>query len=245
MPFEPVARQSLPDAVYDQLLTGIVGGEFEPGSVLPSERALAETLGVSRPAVREALKRLAHGGLVDIRQGDATTVRDFRQTAGLDVLPHLLVRADGSVDLDVARSIVEVRAATAPHVAGLCARRADAATVDALHATVDRMVEAREDVPALQRLALEFWDQVVAGSANVAFRLMFNALRETYEQMLDAVSVLVEDEVRDVDGHRALAVAVARHDTADAERKAARVLDRSTATALQAIEALEAHQRDH
>ena len=58
---------------------------MQPGESLPSERRLAEVLGVSRPAVREAIKRLTEAGLVEVRQGDATTVRDFRRHAGLEI----------------------------------------------------------------------------------------------------------------------------------------------------------------
>ena len=50
-----------------------------PATALPSERRLAEVLGVSRPAVREALQRMAQTRLLDVRHGGATTVRDFRQ----------------------------------------------------------------------------------------------------------------------------------------------------------------------
>ncbi len=71
---------------------------MQPGQPLPSERRLAEVLGVSRPAVREAIKRLTEAGLVEVRHGDATTIRDFRKHAGLDLLPRLLIRS-GEVDL--------------------------------------------------------------------------------------------------------------------------------------------------
>src|SRR3954462_5974607 len=60
---------------------------MQPGESLPSERRLAEVLGVSRPAVREAIKRLTQAGLVEVRQGDATTVRDFAVTRALTCSP--------------------------------------------------------------------------------------------------------------------------------------------------------------
>ena len=93
---------------------------MQPGESLPSERRLAEVLGVSRPAVREALKRLTAAGLVEVRQGDATTVRDFRRHAGLDLLPRLLIRA-GELDVSVVRSILETRLHNGPKVAELAA----------------------------------------------------------------------------------------------------------------------------
>ena len=69
MPLQPVTRRSVPDEVFDQVLAEVVDGGIEAGEALPSERALAEVLGVSRPAVREALQRMAQTRLVEVRQG--------------------------------------------------------------------------------------------------------------------------------------------------------------------------------
>ena len=122
MPLGPVNRRSVPEDVFDQIITGVLSGEMAPGETLPSERRLAEVLGVSRPTIREALKRLAADGLIEVRQGDATTVRDFRRTAGLDLLPRLLMH-DGELDLTVVRSILETRLHNGPKVAQLAAQR--------------------------------------------------------------------------------------------------------------------------
>ena len=113
MALHPVNRRSVPEDVFEQIVAEVLGGEMPPGETLPSERKLAEVLGVSRPAVREALKRLTAAGLVQVRQGDATTVRDFRRHAGLDLLPRLLSRA-GELDLSVVRSILETGFTTGP-----------------------------------------------------------------------------------------------------------------------------------
>ena len=127
MPLQPVTRRSVPDAVFDQLVAEVTGGDLAPGENLPSERRLAEVLGVSRPAVREALQRLATAGLVDVRQGGSTTVRDFRRLGGLDLLPRLLVTG-GELDLAVARSILEARLHVGPKIAELAAERTGAAS---------------------------------------------------------------------------------------------------------------------
>ena len=131
MPLQPVTRRSVPDEVFDQVLAEVVDGEIEAGETLPSERRLAEVLGVSRPAVREALQRMAQTRLVEVRHGGATTVRDFRRAAGLDLLPRLLVRR-GELDLAVARSILEARLAVGPGVAALAAERGGPALTAAL-----------------------------------------------------------------------------------------------------------------
>ena len=57
MELRTVARRSVCDDVYDQLAANIMRGNLSAGQSLLSERRLAEVLGVSRPIVREALRR--------------------------------------------------------------------------------------------------------------------------------------------------------------------------------------------
>src|SRR5689334_15009194 len=168
MPFQPVERRSVPDEVFEQIVADVVGGELAPGEPLPSERRLAEVLRVSRPAVREALQRMAQAGLVEVRQGDTTTVRDFRRHAGMDLLSRLLLR-HGELDLAVARSILEARLHIGPKVAALAAERSGAALEPALSEAV-RTLAAATDPVEQQRHALTFWDHVVDGADSIAFR---------------------------------------------------------------------------
>ena len=198
MALQPVNRRSVPEDVFEQIVAEVLSGEMQPGEALPSERRLAEVLGVSRPAVREALKRLTAAGLVEVRQGDATTVRDFRRHAGLDLLPRLLIRA-GELDLSVVRSILETRLHNGPKVAELAARRRR----PELAALLDdrwRQLADEDDPVEQQRHALTFWDHVVDGADSIAFRLMYNTLRATYEPALAALATMMADEVGRPDG---------------------------------------------
>jgi DNA-binding FadR family transcriptional regulator len=223
------------DDVFDQLAAEVVKGVIRPGEPLPSERRLAEVLGVSRPAVREALQRLVHAGLVEVRQGDATTVRDFRRVGGLDLLPRLLVR-DGELDLAVARSILEARLLIGPKVAELAAVRSPGSAVplrQAVHA-----LATEEDPVARQRRALEFWEVVVDAADSIAFRLMFNSLRAAYEPALEALAPLMAEEVGQVEAYRVLTAALATGDPDTARAAADRVLRPATESLLAALAAL-------
>lgn len=73
--YRPAQRVRLADQLYEQVLQGIVSGEYAEGTRLPSENQLSEALGVSRPVVREALFRLQVDGLVVARQGSGTYVQ--------------------------------------------------------------------------------------------------------------------------------------------------------------------------
>lgn len=237
MALRPVHRRSVPEDVFDQVMSDVLSGEMQPGETLPSERRLAEVLGVSRPAIREALKRLAAAGLVEVRQGGSTTVRDFRRTAGLDLLPQLLMRG-GELDLAVVRSILETRLHNGPKVAELAARRHGPETREALEAAVLALAEETDPVAA-QRYALDFWDLIVDGADSIAFRLMFNTLRATYEPALPALAAVMTGEVGQIDAYRALAEAVLSGDATAARDKAHRLLEPATTALLDALNDLE------
>lgn len=236
MSFSPVARRSLTDEVVDQLVAGIVSGELPAGEPLPAERRLAEALGVSRPAVREALQRLTQSRLVDVRQGDGTTVADFRRTAGPELLTHLLVR-DGGLDPAVARSIVEVRAMLGPGAARLAAQRADARVADELDELTDRL-GAAPDAIARQRIALAWWDRLVDATDNVALRLLFNALRAAYEPALPALAPVLDAEAARVGAYQQVTAAIREGDREGAEAAADTLLRPGTAAVLAALDAL-------
>jgi GntR family transcriptional repressor for pyruvate dehydrogenase complex len=175
--------------------------------------------------------------LVEVRQGDATTVRDFRRHAGLDLLPRLLIRA-GEVDVSVVRSILETRLHNGPKVAQLAAQRRGPETADALDATVD-VLAGEQDPVERQRHALTFWDQLVDGADSIAFRLMYNTLRATYEPALPALAVMMADEVGRPDAYRDVAAAIRASDGELAERAARNLLEPATTALLAALDALE------
>jgi len=237
-----IAKRTLSDEVFEQLSREIVHGRMAPGVTLPPERELCETLGVNRGALREALRRLAQAGLVAIAQGGATKVLDFRRTAGLDLLSQLLFLADGTVDLDAARSLMEIRAALAPDVARLCAQRADATVVAELRSLLARMeiADREDDLDALQDLSLQFWDVLVRGSINIAYELAFNTLRTTYDKIRVALVQVMADENRDLARMQAIVDAVARRDEAGARDAATALLEHGTSSVLELIETLRA-----
>jgi DNA-binding FadR family transcriptional regulator len=230
MDLHPVSRTSVADAVFEQLSSQIVAGTLPIGAALPAERALTEALGVNRQAVREALKRLAQAGLVEVRHGDATRVRDFHRSAGLDLLPSLLVGAGGVVDPAVVRSIMEMRATIGPDLAGWCAVRATPEQVARLRATADLMAAAApDDLATLARLDLDFWDELVEGADNIAYRLALNSLRRVVELAGPPLHAVLAGELRDQAGHEAILAAIEAGDGPGATAMAARLLAQGTA----------------
>jgi GntR family transcriptional regulator, transcriptional repressor for pyruvate dehydrogenase complex len=237
MALQPVNRRSVPEDVFEQILADVLSGEMQPGETLPSERRLAEVLGVSRPAVREALKRVSAAGLVEVRQGDATTIRDFRRHAGLDLLPRLLLRA-GELDLAVVRSILEARLHNGPKAAELAAARRQPGLAALLDEAVARL-ESETDPVERQRHALTFWDHVVDGADSIVFRLMYNTLRATYEPALPALAAVMAAEVGRPHAYRELAATIAAGHSDAARTAAVDLLEPATEAMLAVISSLE------
>lgn len=237
MALQPVTRRSVPEEVFSQIAADVLGGELKPGEALPSERRLAELLEVSRPAVREALKRLSAAGLVEVRQGGVTTVRDFRRYASLDLLPQLLVR-DGRLDTAVARSLLEARLRNGPKVAELAAERHDAQLAELLEKSL-RTLQTEPDPVEWQRHTLTFWDHVVDGAGSIVFRLMYNAFRSAYEPAIPLLTASVGARLRRPDDYRRLADAICEGDAAAAKRSAHDMIEfvnTALATVLDAME---------
>lgn len=232
----PVRRQSLSDAVFEQIRDQIVRGERAPGSALPAERALCEALGVNRGAVREALRRLEQARLVAVRQGGISRVLDFRASAGLELLGALLVDGEGRFDARVVRGILEMRSALGPDVARLAALRGGAGCAAALDERVEALAAASADLAALQEAASRFWAQLVEGAGNVAYRLAFNAMNETYDRCRELLARALEPELGDLAAYRAIAAAVRRGDAGEAEACARALLRCGEAGVLAALE---------
>ena len=240
MALTPITKRGVPDDVFDQLLGEVVDGSLVAGDSLPSERRLAELLGVSRPAVREALQRMSATRLVEVRHGGATTVRDFQRYAGLDLLPRMLVR-DGELDPTVARSIIEARFAIAPTVARMAAQRAVRASESSRAALEEALgrLGAAEGPVGRQHAALAFWDAIVDLADSIVFRMMFNNLRLAYEPAIEALAPLLDGEVSNQAGYRAISAAVQARD-ADTAHDAADALLRPATEAM--VEFLDAFQ---
>jgi DNA-binding FadR family transcriptional regulator len=101
-------RASLVDQVIDQLRGEIETGVWPLGAKIPPEPALAQSLGVGRNTIREAVRALTHAGLLECRQGDGTYVRATSELSG--AVRRRLATAELIEILEVRRGL-EVEAA--------------------------------------------------------------------------------------------------------------------------------------
>jgi GntR family transcriptional regulator, negative regulator for fad regulon and positive regulator of fabA len=99
-----------------QLLEAILDGRYRPGDLLPAERILAQSLGVTRPTLRETLQRMSKEGWVTIAHGKPTRVNDYLVSGGLGVL-NTLSRFEHTLSPDMILHLLEARTLIFPGVA--------------------------------------------------------------------------------------------------------------------------------
>ncbi|GGU21955.1 FadR/GntR family transcriptional regulator [Streptomyces lavendofoliae] len=152
-------RSALSDQVIAELRNQITSGEWPVGSRIPTEPELVEQLGVARNTVREAVRALAHNGLLDIRQGSGTYVVATSELAG--VMHRRFAAADP-------RHIAELRSTLESSAARLAAARRTERDMRQLDALLARREEAWEAGDAERFVAADatFHLAVVAASHN-------------------------------------------------------------------------------
>jgi DNA-binding FadR family transcriptional regulator len=174
----PALRAPVPDQVFLRLCEDIVAGRYGPGEKLPTQRRLAADLGASMASVREAVKRLEQLRLVEVRQGDAMRVLDWRAHGGLDVMAHLLFRRDG-FEPSVLAALMEARRSMLAEIARLAAERRGGEQARRLSELAER-IAAAPDAAAAQAIDFEFFTVMADAAANLVFTLVMNSIREVY-----------------------------------------------------------------
>ncbi|MCU1565939.1 MAG: transcriptional regulator, GntR family [Pseudarthrobacter sp.] len=152
-------RPPLAEEVTAKLRTMIQSGEWPLHQRIPSETGLMNDLGVSRGTLREAIKALAHGGMLEVRRGDGTYVRATSEISGA---------ARRMYQDHTGAHILEVRLGLDTQAARLAARHATAHDVAALRALLAERADAwnSENYDAWARADWGFHERVAQASGN-------------------------------------------------------------------------------
>ena len=208
--FEEVSRSPLYLQVAGSIREAIIAGDLGPGDVLPTERELSESFGVSRASVREALRALQAQGLVSAGGSPArTAVTEGAGGHARDALITLLrLNGVGVGDLMEFRSVLEAAAVAEAARRGHPERLADAR--QALEDMRRPGIEADE----FDEADVRFHVALVRASGNEAMHLVMQALRGAVARhlrdYLSSRADLPATLARLVDEHAAILVAVER-----------------------------------
>jgi len=104
-----ILNSTTPASVAEEyIVNSIWSGQFSPGNSLPSERCLAEVIGVTRTTLREVLQRLARSGWLSIQHGKRTIINNVWETASLNIL-DTLVELDNKGSMQLPEQLLEFK----------------------------------------------------------------------------------------------------------------------------------------
>lgn len=167
---EGAGRKSLADMVFDRMQRAIKSGAYRPDERLPTEHDLAAEFEVSRPIVREALRRLREQGLVYSRQGAGSFVRSIglKQPLGFGQLENVS-------DL---LNCYEFRITLEPEAAACAAERHDAPRLAAIAAALEMMRDATNRLSHREDADFQFHLAIAVAAENNYFATAMEALKD-------------------------------------------------------------------
>jgi GntR family transcriptional repressor for pyruvate dehydrogenase complex len=211
-----------PSRLYQQIVhqieENVQKGSLKPGDQLPAERELAQQFGVSRTAVREAIKTLHEKGLVEALPGRGTFITDGPTRSMRQSLDRILKgdEAGGTAALAEIREILE------PEIAALAAMRAGEQDLAAMLDAVRVMDTAQEDLEAFIEADLDFHLALAEAAANPLILSLIDSivglLREQRMQIFNTAGGPARGQAH----HKRILEAVERHD-AQGAREAMRL----------------------
>ncbi len=171
------------ESICDEVRARLARGELKTGDKLPSERDLAESFGASRAAVREALRSLERGGVVELRKGvkGGTYIARADATQVTRSLDDLLCMGGVSID-----SLTESRTIVQGAVVRLAAARGTEADFDLLEQSIDRTealtLEGRLEERRVQ--LLNFYRLLAEATHNEVMQLLVGSLTDLVLKLL-------------------------------------------------------------
>ncbi|MBA4326041.1 MAG: GntR family transcriptional regulator [Rhodobacter sp.] len=217
MPFLKVTPEKLSSSVVRQIEQLILRGILRPGERLPSERDLADKLGVSRPSLRDAIADLAARGLLVSRAGSGIFVAEMLGSAFSPALTQLFSTHDEAVfDYISFRRDMEGLAAERAAVFG---SETDLKLIDTICRKMEAAHQKRDPADEAQ-LDAEFHMAIIEASHNVIMlhmlRSMFDLLRQGvfYNRQMMFKNRITRDQL--LDQHRAINAAIQARDPAAA-----------------------------
>ncbi len=221
--FAPIRTKRVFEEICEQVRREMAAGSLRPGDKLPPERELALKLGVSRAAVREALRSLeiagvvglqkgAHGGAF-ILKGDPDIV-----TRSIRDMFHL-----GRISLD---NLTEARTLVMQTAMELVCERIRPTAVAALEKNVDRLTTLPASGQASERVAIsaEFYRLISQATENTVLQVIIEALTEIVLQQVEQSNIEFFPNL--IAHRRRLVEHIAKREVDDAKREMTEHLQR-------------------
>jgi GntR family transcriptional repressor for pyruvate dehydrogenase complex len=206
-------RKSLADIVFERMLRAIKSGAYQPDERLPTEHDLAAEFEVSRPIIREALRRLREQGLIYSRRGAGSFVRvlGMKEPLGFGQLENI-------ADL---LNCYEFRLTLEPAAAAAAAARHDATSLAAIRQALELMRDATNRQSHREDADFQFHLAIARAARNSYFSTAMEALKDHIAVGMKFHGASIKRETSGLSRvfaeHEAIADAIAAGDGANAK----------------------------
>ncbi len=180
----PIRTESLVDVFVSRFEELILSGQFGIDQRLPSERDLAQRLGVSRPVVHEGLVELQAKGLITLRARKGAFVNDYRRVGSLPILESLIAYKNGVLEPRLFDSLLEMRTLFELETVRLAARNRTDEHLRRFNEILDE--ERRhgdDDAGRITEIDFEFHHLIAISSGNVIYPLIMNSFKPVYTNL--------------------------------------------------------------
>ncbi len=182
--FDAVRSSRLFEEICDQIRGQLSQGKIRPGDKLPPERDLAGQFGVSRSAVREALRALEVSGLIELRKGVKGGAFLLEESAPLTQSLEDMIDL-GRVSM---RDFTEARILITEVVVRLACERGKKKDFDAIERDIERLEAAveRGDGRSDATYITNFYDLLAAATGNQMLRFLTHAIARLLARLINA-----------------------------------------------------------
>lgn len=211
MHFEKIQTSSpkIPELIMQSMINAIESGQIKVGDELPSERDLAERLGVGRGSLRECLAILEFLGAIESNGNRKKVSRDADYIRKAQSFVHVSNKVDSLDDFLEFRQYVEVA------IAKLACQRANKDDLEAMRDAVERMEKDPNDSTA----DIDFHDALAAASHNMMMAVVIHLVTSMIDNIRDRFLLQPEYLEKSQISHRELYEAVKAGDEQRAEKE--------------------------
>jgi DNA-binding FadR family transcriptional regulator len=211
--FVAVSRRKVTTGAIQQIVSRIASGKYRPGQKLPSERELSETLGVSRPTLREVILALSTLGVLETIHGRGTYISGLG--SGVLELPLALIL---EVNQEAAlRDLVQIRLLLEVGAAESASLAIDGEALGQLAEIRARAASSIDDVEAFVDEDIAFHRVIHVASGNLMLVALMDSLATVGRKSRLVTARRREVRLSTLHEHAAIHQALAEHDSKAAE----------------------------
>jgi GntR family transcriptional repressor for pyruvate dehydrogenase complex len=184
----PLSKGSVVIQIIDRFKAVLLSGELKPGDYIPSESELTKSLGVGKSSVREAIKMLQAMGILEVRRGQGTLIRETPGNDYIDSLVFQLLLSKG-----LTQDFIDLRLMFEPAYTIMAMKRATDEDKERIAETVKHMEQAINDGKQTAEHDIAFHLAILESTHNPLVIRIGEIILKVYEASIHTSMEIIPD----------------------------------------------------